>query len=81
MLFAVTAQYDGDARWKDIAAGLRDSFARAAANAKVGNDATYPRGVGPQTGPGRPDPRRPTAIAQGHKRRSTTGRVSPPGLR
>lgn len=41
ILFAVTAQYDGDARWKDIAAALRDSFARAAANAKVGSDATY----------------------------------------
>jgi hypothetical protein len=41
VLFAVTAQYDGDARWKDSAAGLRDAFARAAASAKVGNDVTY----------------------------------------
>jgi hypothetical protein len=41
ILFAVTAQYDGDARWKDTAAGWRDAFARAAANAKIGSDATY----------------------------------------
>lgn len=41
ILFAVTAQFDGDARWKDAAAGLRDAFARAAASAKVGSDATY----------------------------------------
>lgn len=41
ILFAVTAQYDGDTRWKDVAASLRDSFAPAAANSKVGNDATY----------------------------------------
>lgn len=41
ILFAVTAQYDGDARWKNVAADLRDSFTRAAANAKVGSDATY----------------------------------------
>jgi hypothetical protein len=41
LLFAVTAEYEGDARWKDTAASLRDAFARAAANAKVGSDATY----------------------------------------
>ncbi|MGD9634562.1 MAG: hypothetical protein AB7U97_14875, partial [Pirellulales bacterium] len=41
LLFAVTAQYDGDARWKDTAAGLRTAFAQAAASAKVGSDATY----------------------------------------
>lgn len=41
VLFAVTAQYDGDARWKDAAAGLRELFSQAAANAKVGNDASY----------------------------------------
>lgn len=41
VIFAVTALYDGDARWKDIAAGLRDSFSQAAANSKFGNDTTY----------------------------------------
>lgn len=41
ILFAVTAQYDEDARWKDTAAGLRELFARAAQNARVGNDTTY----------------------------------------
>ena len=41
VLFAVFAQYDGDVRWKDIAAGLRELFARAASNAKVGTDESY----------------------------------------
>jgi len=41
ILFAVTAQWKGDARWKDSAAGLRDVFARSAANTKVASDATY----------------------------------------
>jgi hypothetical protein len=41
VLFAIAAQYDGPIRWKDTAAGLRELFARAAANAKVGTDETY----------------------------------------
>jgi hypothetical protein len=41
VLFAVTAQYDGDARWKDVAAGLRDTFAKSAANAKTGTDESF----------------------------------------
>lgn len=40
-LFAVTAEYDGDVRWKDAAATLRDSFARAGHNCKVGTDQSY----------------------------------------
>jgi hypothetical protein len=40
-LFAVTGQYDGDARWKDIAPGLRDEFARAGYNSKAASDQTY----------------------------------------
>jgi Cytochrome C' len=45
VLFAVTAQYDGEARWKDAAAGLRDVFSQAAAHAKVGSDASYGEAV------------------------------------
>ena len=41
MLFAVAAEYDGNVRWQDVAAGLRDVFARAGYNCKVGTDATY----------------------------------------
>ena len=41
VLFAVSAQYDGDARWKDAAAGLRDLFSQAAADANVGTDQSY----------------------------------------
>ena len=41
MLFAVAAEYDGDVRWQDVAAGLRDVFARAGHNCKVGTDSTY----------------------------------------
>lgn len=40
-LFAVTADYDGDARWKDTAAALRDAFARAGHNCKVGTDQSF----------------------------------------
>jgi cytochrome c' len=40
-LFAVTGQYDGDARWKEIAPGLRDQFARAGYNSKAGSDQTF----------------------------------------
>jgi hypothetical protein len=41
LLFAVAAEYDGDVRWKDSAAGLRDLFARAGRNCKVGTDQTF----------------------------------------
>lgn len=41
ILFAVVAQYDGSVRWKDTAPGLRELYARVAANAKVGTDETY----------------------------------------
>lgn len=36
MLFAIINEYDGDVRWKNDAAIARDTFARTAANAKVG---------------------------------------------
>lgn len=38
VLFAVTAEYDGNARWKDAAPGTRDELARTAATTKGGND-------------------------------------------
>lgn len=41
VLFAVTAQYDGEARWKDVAAGLRQIYSRAGFNCKVGTDDSY----------------------------------------
>jgi hypothetical protein len=41
VLFAVSAEYDGSVRWQDVAPGLREAFARAGRNAKVGTDATY----------------------------------------
>ena len=40
-LFAVSGQYDGDVRWKDVAPGLREQFARAGYNCKAGSDQTY----------------------------------------
>ncbi len=40
-LFAVTAEYDGEARWKDAAPQLRNEFARAGRNCKVGTDQTF----------------------------------------
>lgn len=40
-LFAVAADYDEDVRWQDVAAGLREQFARAGHNCKVGTDQTY----------------------------------------
>lgn len=40
-LFAVTAEYDGDVRWKDSATTLRDSLARAGHNCKVGTDQSF----------------------------------------
>ena len=41
VLFAVTSEYDGDVRWQDSAAGLRELFARAGYNCKVGTDGSY----------------------------------------
>jgi hypothetical protein len=41
VLFAVAAEYDGAVRWSDFAPTLRDSFARAGYNCKVGTDQTY----------------------------------------
>jgi hypothetical protein len=41
VLFAVAADYDGEVRWKESAAGLRDLFARAGHNCKVGTDQTF----------------------------------------
>ena len=38
---AITAEHDGDVRWKDQAAGARDMFARVGANLKVATDASY----------------------------------------
>lgn len=39
--FAVTAEYDDEARWQDVASGLRDLLARASANCKVGTDGSF----------------------------------------
>jgi cytochrome c556 len=44
-LFAVISEFDGPIRWQDIAPGLRESFARAGRNAKVGSDQTYAEAV------------------------------------
>jgi hypothetical protein len=41
VLFAVAADYDGNVRWKESAPGLRELFARAGRNCKVGTDQTY----------------------------------------
>ena len=38
---AITAEHEGDVRWKDQAAGARDLFARAGANLKVASDASF----------------------------------------
>ncbi len=40
-LFGMTAEYDAEIRWKAEAAGLRDRFARAGFNCKVGTDQSY----------------------------------------
>src|SRR4051794_34271710 len=40
-MFAVSAEYDGDVRWNDAAAGLRDLFARAGHNCKAASDQTF----------------------------------------
>jgi hypothetical protein len=41
VLFAMAAEYDGDVRWKESGTGLRDLFARAGQNCKVGTDGTF----------------------------------------
>jgi len=41
VLFGIIAQYDGDVRWKQQSAGIRDLMARAGQNCKVGTDASY----------------------------------------
>ncbi len=41
VLFGVIAQYDGDVRWKDQAAGMRAALARAGFNCKVSTDASF----------------------------------------
>ena len=45
VLFAVAAEYDHQVRWQDVAASLREQFARAGFNAKVGSDQTYQEGA------------------------------------
>jgi hypothetical protein len=40
-MFHVAGQYDKDVRWKEEAPGLRDLFARAGFNCKVGTDQSY----------------------------------------
>jgi hypothetical protein len=40
-LFGVIGQYDGDVRWQKDAASLRDLFARAGFNCKVGTDNSF----------------------------------------
>lgn len=40
-LFGVIAQYDGDVRWQRDALQLRDLFAQAGRNCKVGTDGSY----------------------------------------
>ena len=40
-MFAIAGEYDGDVRWKDSAPLLRDVFARAGRNCKVGTDQTF----------------------------------------
>jgi len=41
VLFAVIADFDGDVRWKDQAAGLRELFAQAGFSCKVGTTQSY----------------------------------------
>src|SRR5262249_34711652 len=41
VLFAITTEYEGDIRWKDAAPQLRNDFARAGHNCKVGTDQTF----------------------------------------
>lgn len=41
VLFAIAGEYDGQVRWKEDAPALRNLFARAGFNCKVGTDASY----------------------------------------
>jgi hypothetical protein len=40
-MFAITAEYPSDVRWKEVASGARDAFARAARNAKAADSNTF----------------------------------------
>ena len=40
-MFGIMAEHDASARWKDIAPGARDAFARAGRNAKAADTNTY----------------------------------------
>ena len=44
-LFAVAAEYDGDVRWQDAAPTIRNVFAKAGHNCKVGTDQTFQEAV------------------------------------
>ncbi len=44
--FAVAAMYDGDIKWKDKAAGLREGVAKAGFNCKVGSDQSFQEAKG-----------------------------------
>jgi hypothetical protein len=41
VMFGVIAGYDGDVKWKDKAAALRDQMAKAGVNCKVGTDQSF----------------------------------------
>jgi hypothetical protein len=41
LLFAIAAQYEGDIRWQDSAAGLREQFAHAALSCETGSDEAF----------------------------------------
>lgn len=41
VLFAIAGEYDQDVRWKNDAPGLREMFARAGFNCKVGTDQSF----------------------------------------
>ncbi|MEM9186563.1 MAG: hypothetical protein AAGB00_08725 [Planctomycetota bacterium] len=41
VMFAIAAEHDGDARWRDRAASLSALFSRAGANCKVGTDGSF----------------------------------------
>ena len=40
-MFGIAAEYPGDVRWKEVASGARDAFARAARNAKAADSNTF----------------------------------------
>ena len=44
-LFAVAAEYDGEVRWQDAAPTIRNVFAKAGHNCKVGTDQTFQEAV------------------------------------